>query len=62
MSVSCYESFKQDFDLDSALIIGINVFFLVMWKSYYSGILCVSLDQSSENGRDSERHNSEQNL
>jgi hypothetical protein len=27
MSVSCYESFKQGLDLDSALIIGINVFF-----------------------------------
>jgi len=28
----------------------------------YGGVLCVSLDQSSENERVSGRHNSEQNL
>ena len=43
-------------------IIGINVFFSRKVNVDYSGVLCVSLDQSSENERVSGRHNSEQNL
>jgi hypothetical protein len=43
-------------------IIGVNVFFFRKVNVGYSGVLCVSLDLSSDNKRVSRRCNSEQNL